>query len=152
MRTVIFCIIAQFLYPVFISAQPVQDISARINHIAITVTDLQLSETFYRDFIGLKQIPEPFNVGRHAWFDIGSAELHVIKALEERRQPDREIGTHLCFSIKEMDAFMTKLDENGIRYSDFEGNVGQVQLRPDGIRQIYFTDPDGYWIEINDDF
>jgi len=26
-----------------------------------------------------------------------------------------------------------------------------VQLRPDGIQQIYFQDPDGYWIEVNDD-
>jgi lactoylglutathione lyase len=25
-----------------------------------------------------------------------------------------------------------------------------VTRRPDGIRQIYFQDPDGHWLEIND--
>jgi catechol-2,3-dioxygenase len=24
-------------------------------------------------------------------------------------------------------------------------------VRPDGVKQIYFQDPEGYWIEINDD-
>jgi len=23
-------------------------------------------------------------------------------------------------------------------------------VRPDGVRQIYFQDPDGYWLEVND--
>lgn len=27
---------------------------------------------------------------------------------------------------------------------------GKVTLRSDGEHQIYFQDPDGYWIEVND--
>jgi lactoylglutathione lyase len=124
------------------------DIRVKIDHIAVAVTDLSESESFYRDVIGLKQIPEPFGVGRHAWFDIGGAELHVIQAADERRERNR--SNHLCFSVDDLDAFMEHLTANGVEYSDFAGNVGEVNIRPDGVRQIYFTDPDGYWIEVND--
>ena len=29
--------------------------------------------------------------------------------------------------------------------------VGTSPVRPDGVHQLYFQDPDGYWIEVNDD-
>lgn len=127
-----------------------QEINVKINHIAISVTNLQESEHFYRDILGLKQIPEPFGLGIHAWFDIGSAELHVIEMAEERRE--HSISSHLCFSVRDMDAFIATLAEHDITYYDFEENPGQMTLRPDGVSQIYITDPDGYWVEINDEF
>jgi lactoylglutathione lyase len=125
-------------------------IQVKINHIAIAVTDLQESEAFYRDVIGLKQIPEPFGLGMHAWFDVGGgAQLHVIRASEKRTA--QNIYNHLCFSVGDLDSFIENLTSFQIEYSDFAGNVGERTHRPDGIQQIYFTDPDGYWIEINDD-
>ncbi|MCC5942880.1 MAG: VOC family protein [Balneolaceae bacterium] len=127
-----------------------QEVNVKINHIAISVTNLQESEHFYRDILGLKQIPEPFGLGIHAWFDIGSAELHVIEMAEERKE--HSISSHLCFSVRDMDAFIETLAEHNIPFYDFEENPGQMTLRPDGISQIYITDPDGYWVEINDDF
>ena len=46
---------------------------------------------------------------------------------------------------------MAALKARGMNWQDFAGNVGQVsQTRSDGVRQIFFRDPDGYWIEIND--
>jgi lactoylglutathione lyase len=129
---------------------PGNEIRVQINHIAIAVTDLEESETFYRDVIGLKQIPEPFGLGMHAWFDVGGgAQLHVIRASEKRTE--QNIYNHLCFSVSDLDSFIENLTSFQIEYSDFAGNVGERTHRPDGIQQIYFTDPDGYWIEINDD-
>lgn len=127
-----------------------QNIQAKINHVAVAVVDLQESEQFYRDVIGLKQIEEPFKVGRHAWFDMGGSELHVIKAADEKREHD--ISSHLCFSVSDLDEFVENLSAHGVEYSDFGGNPGEFTVRPDGVRQIYFTDPDGHWIEVNDDF
>ncbi len=127
-----------------------QELRIKIDHVAISVTDLQESEAFYRDVMGLRQIEEPFGVGRHAWFDLGAAELHVIKAAEERRERDR--SNHLCFSVQDMDEFIDKLTAHDITYYDAGGNAGEINIRPDGIQQIYVTDPDGYWIEINDNF
>jgi len=120
-----------------------------VNHIAIAVTDLEESEYFYRDIIGLKQIPEPFGLGIHAWFEVGSTQLHVIKAAEERTE--RNKYTHICFSVNDMDAFIEKISEHNLEYSDWNLNPGEITTRVDGVKQIYFTDPDGYWIEVNDE-
>ena len=126
-----------------------ETIQVQINHIAIAVTDLEESEHFYREIIGLKQIPEPFGLGMHAWFDIGGAELHIISAAEERKKHD--IHNHICFSVSNMDLFIERITSHGIEFSDWNQNPGEITVRPDGVQQIYFTDPDGYWIEVNDD-
>lgn len=122
----------------------------KLNHIAISVTDLAESRQFYSDVIGLKQIPDPFNVGRHAWYDLGVSELHVIMASTERKK--RDLRNHLCLSVTDMDTFIRKLSSHDITYFDSARNPGTINIRPDGVKQIYFTDPDGYWIEINDAF
>ncbi|HZV69551.1 MAG TPA: hypothetical protein VFG10_08405 [Saprospiraceae bacterium] len=36
-----------------------------------------------------------------------------------------------------------------ITYSDWPGVKHKVNIRADGIKQIFFQDPDGYWIEVN---
>ena len=38
-----------------------------------------------------------------------------------------------------------------IKYGNWKGDSKEPQVRPDGIKQVYLQDPDGYWIEINDD-
>ena len=138
------------LNPFILNAQSSDtEMQININHIAIAVTDLEESESFYRDVIGLKQIPEPFGLGMHAWFQIGDSQLHIIRGATERREHNKY--NHLCFSITDMDQFIDRLNSHGVQYSDWELNPGEITVRVDGVRQIYFTDPDGYWIEINDD-
>jgi lactoylglutathione lyase len=150
MKTIILLFLIFILNLMGIFAQSNTDeIQVTINHVAISVTDLEESEQFYRDVIGLKQIEEPFGVGRHAWFDMGHSELHVIRAADERKVRDR--SNHLCFSVNDMEGFIEKIRSHGIEFTDAAGNQGEINIRPDGIQQIYFTDPDGYWIEINDD-
>lgn len=127
-----------------------QAVRPKINHIALAVTDLSESEQFYREIVGLEQIPEPFKEGRHAWFDLGGAELHIIKAAGKRREHIR--STHLCVCVDDLDAFVKKLTSYNVVFYDSNENRGGINIRPDGIRQIFFTDPDGYWIEVNDDF
>jgi len=36
-----------------------------------------------------------------------------------------------------------------VKYRNFAGD-SKVTMRPDGVRQIYLQDPDGYWIEVNE--
>jgi lactoylglutathione lyase len=37
-----------------------------------------------------------------------------------------------------------------VEYENWAGEKNAVTNRVDGVKQIYFRDPDGYWIEIND--
>lgn len=150
MKTIFIASLLLILLPLLSFAQNSDsDIQIRINHIAISVTDLVESEAFYRDVIGLKQIPEPFGLGMHAWFQIGESQLHVIRGATERRE--RSKYNHLCFSVSDMDTFIERITSHGIEFSDWDMNPGQITTRVDGVQQIYFTDPDGYWIEVNDE-
>ena len=36
-----------------------------------------------------------------------------------------------------------------VTYSDWPGTPNTINIRADGIKQIFFQDPDGYWIEVN---
>lgn len=126
-----------------------QENKPALNHIAFYVKDLQRSTNFYRDIIGLDTIPEPFHDGRHTWFRVGpNSHLHIISG--ETKTMVREKTSHVCFSITDMKSFLAKLDKAGIPYEDWAGNKQSVTNRVDGVKQIYLTDPDGFWLEIND--
>jgi lactoylglutathione lyase len=130
------------------SAQTIKT-KARLNHIAIYVVNLQTSTAFYRDIIGLDTIPEPFHDGRHTWFSIGpQSHLHVISGAVAPTAHDK--NAHLCFSVSSVADFIPILNKNNIEYENWAGQKKSVQLRVDGVKQIWFKDPDGYWIEIND--
>ena len=125
------------------------DSKARLNHIALYVTDLKTSTTFYQDVIGLDTIPEPFHDGRHTWFGVGvKSHLHIISGSTTKTERDK--NTHLFFSVPSVSDFVKRLEKHKIEYEDWPGTKMKITTRVDGVKQIYFKDPDGYWIEIND--
>ena len=125
------------------------NVKPRLNHIAIYVVDLQVSTVFYRDLVGLDTIPEPFHDGRHTWFSIGpKSHLHVISGAAAAVPHDK--NAHLCFTVPSVIEFTKKLDKKNIEYENWAGEKKAITNRVDGVKQIWFKDPDGYWIEIND--
>ncbi|MFI5161294.1 MAG: VOC family protein [Sphingobacteriales bacterium] len=136
-----------FSLPCFAFAQ---DNKPSINHVAICTHDLKKSVAFYNNVMELQKIPNPFHDTIHQWFRIGDGiALHVIAA---NCPPEvHNINTHLCFHVVSLPDFMKHLDEYHIKYGDWQGNSKKTQLRADGVLQIYFQDPDGYWIEVNND-
>ena len=120
-----------------------------LNHIAVYVVDLKISTVFYKDIIGLDTIPEPFHDGRHTWFSVGvKSHLHVISGATTKIAHDK--NTHLCFSVASVPEFVKVLVKNKVEYENWAGEKMTITTRVDGVKQIYFKDPDGYWIEIND--
>ena len=120
------------------------------NHTTVFVKDLKVSTAFYEKTIGLEIIPEPFHDGKHTWFKIGEhSQLHVVSGASAIVPHD--INIHLCFSVPSLPEYMARLDKFQVKYGNWKGDSKTPQLRPDGVHQIYFQDPDGYWIEINDD-
>jgi lactoylglutathione lyase len=123
---------------------------AVLNHIAVYVTDLAKSTAFYKDVFDLEIIPEPFKDGRHTWFSLGPAgHLHLIQGAKASVEHDK--NEHLCFSVPSVDKFITLLNSKKIEFEDWAGTRKAVTLRVDGIKQVYFKDPDGHWLEVNDD-
>jgi lactoylglutathione lyase len=122
---------------------------ARLNHIAIYVNDLKKSSDFYSHIIGLDTIPEPFHDGKHTWFSVGDkSHLHVIQGAAAGLTYEK--NNHLCFSVTTVENFISVLDKNNVEYENWPGQKKSIQVRPDGVKQIWFKDPDGHWIEIND--
>jgi lactoylglutathione lyase len=120
-----------------------------LNHIAVYVVDLKISTAFYKDIIGLDTIPEPFHDGRHTWFSVGvKSHLHVISGATTKTEHDK--NAHLCFSVPSVTDFVKVLEKNKVEYENWAGQKMAITNRVDGVKQIYFKDPDGYWIEIND--
>ena len=114
------------------------------------VTDLDRAANFYEKVLELKRIPEPFHDGKHVWFRVSEhGQLHVVSGAKEDIPHD--INIHLAFSVASMDAFTKHLDAMNVKYGNWAQNDKTPQLRPDKVKQVYLQDPDGYWIEVNDD-
>ncbi|WP_245735229.1 VOC family protein [Pedobacter hartonius] len=123
--------------------------SATLNHIAVYVSDLEKSSYFYEKLLNLQKIEEPFKDGRHVWFSLGAAgQMHLIQGAKTNIPHDK--NEHLCFSVSSITDFMAKLDEQKISYINWEGTAKAPTIRVDGVKQIYFQDPDGHWLEVND--
>jgi lactoylglutathione lyase len=132
-----------------VDAQTENKPKAVINHLAIYVVDLQKSATFYENIIGLDTIPEPFHDGKHTWLRIGpKASMHIIQGAAMPKEYYK--NNHICFSVESVESFTELLKKNSIAFEDVNGNKNVYSKRPDGIKQIWLQDPDGYWLEIND--
>jgi len=151
MRTfaLILTLIIPFIFSKNTSAQTTPDDSPRLEHIAVYVTNLQESAIFYKDVLKFIEIEEPFKDGKHVWFTLGTAgNLHLIEGAQKKIEHDK--NDHLCFSVNSVDNFIARLDQRKIEYSNWPGTEKAPTIRVDGVKQIYFQDPDGHWIEIND--
>jgi len=124
--------------------------NAKFNHIAIFVVDLHRSADFYQNVIGLDSIPEPFHDGKHKWLRTGPGNsIHIIEGAENKKEYFK--ANHICFSVASMDVFTEMLKKKNILFEDYTGTKNnKITTRPDGVKQIWLQDPDGYWIEIND--
>lgn len=141
-------LMAMFL-PSSLKAQEVKKTTPILNHIAIYVTDLKSSTNFYMNIVGLDTIPEPFHDGKHTWFSVGpKSHLHLIEGAKKSGEQDK--NSHLCFSVPSVEQFMSVLKKNNVEFESWNGDKNTFTKRVDGVKQIYFKDPDGYWLEIND--
>jgi len=117
---------------------------------ALYVADLNKSAAFYRDVMQLPEIPEPFKDGRHVWFRIGPhSQLHIIQGAAGVETHDK--NTHLAFSVKDLKKFTNHLDQAHVHYGSWNGEERQTTPRADGVQQVYFQDPDNFWLEVNND-
>jgi lactoylglutathione lyase len=139
-----------FLISLFVFQANAQQSKVHINHTAIYVTDIQKTGAFYSNVIGLDTVPEPFHDGKHIWYSTGPhTMLHVIAGATVKK--DYYKNQHTCFTVPDFNLFIQKLKQINWSYEDVAGNKNAITTRVDGVHQIWLQDPDGYWLEINDD-
>lgn len=116
----------------------------QLNHVAIHCADLDASVRFYRDVLGLPEIPRPAFNFPGAWFAIGpdGQELHLIA------RPPRETDSysiprerHFAMAVDDAAAAEARLRAAGVEFQP-------AKPRPDGVLQVFLRDPDGHVVEL----
>ena len=123
----------------------------RIQHVGLVVSDLERSRRFYRDALGLEEVPRPPNFTFDgAWFRFGEHELHLLAEAHTTGgagQPDAGAGAerglthHLAFEVDDLAVACARLAEADVALT------GGPMPRGDGVMQVFFLDPDGYVLE-----
>jgi len=119
-----------------------------LNHLAISVKNVNESIAFYQKVFRLKEIENTASNSQTRWLSLGEGkQLHIIP------RPNLEVKTnkavHFALSTSNLESFIQHLKELNIEYSDWKNTITKDYVRKDGIHQFYIQDPDGYWIEIN---
>ncbi len=145
-RLICLAILLVMAFP--LSAQKKSVLPLTLNHVAISVKDLDRSAAFYANVLGLNEIANRAEVEGIRWFSLGEGkELHLISVVSEPVSTNKAV--HLALTTPQFDIFVQNLKQSGVEYSDWEGDSGKISVRADGIRQLYMQDVDGYWIEVN---
>lgn len=111
-----------------------------LNHVALGVSDVPRSIQFYREVIGLEQKARPAFDFDGAWFQLGETrELHLLEGLDHPVH-EHPRGNHFAIEVEDIDACQAHLEAVG-------ANIININLRPDGARQIFITDPDEHVVE-----
>lgn len=132
-----------------LSPAQAQEAQPTLNHISLHVANVAKSVTFYSDVLGLKELPS--QVPNRRWFALGGgAEIHLGGGRTALVPNDEDV--HFPLAVRDLNPWMARLKAHGIHWvGAHDTPFGVSTIRTDGVRQIYFRDPDGYWIEINDE-
>lgn len=111
------------------------------NHVALQVSDVERSAEFYAKALDLEEIAIPAFDYPVKWFSLGAnRELHLI-GREENSASTGIRGNHFALEVSDILQAEKHLQSLGIAYMP-------IKLRPDGIKQLFLTDPDGHYIEL----
>lgn len=119
-----------------------------LEHVALSVKDVDASALFYAKTFGLSEIVNRGEVDGIRWFSLGKdRELHLISTVKGRIITTKAV--HFAVRANDFESFVMRIRDANIPYQDWAGTPNTISLRPDGVKQVYVQDPDGYWIEIN---
>jgi catechol 2,3-dioxygenase-like lactoylglutathione lyase family enzyme len=97
---------------------------------------------FYRRLLGMSDDPRPEIPGVEGhWFGIGASQLHLVDA-PVGAGPIQPTGPHVCFAVSDLGDAIAELERDGVPY--VRGAQGTTV-------QIWFTDPAGNTVEIQQD-
>lgn len=121
------------------------------DHISFIVKDIDKSAKFYSDVLQLQKMETPVGMPETVrWFKLSDGtEIHITETKTKFKAPQKEI--HYSLSTVNLLEFINLLVTKKIAFEDWFGEENKTTTRSDGVKQIYFQDPDGYWIEVNTD-
>ena len=123
----------------------------RLNHMSLQVRSLKASSSFYQDVLLLPEIECGAAKANIRWFGLGKGQsIHLIEG--DFGKTFVKISTHFCISSADFDGMINHLNDKSVAFCNVSGEPGKQHTRADGVRSVYLQDPDGYWIEVNEDY
>ncbi len=103
----------------------------RIAHVGIAVADLDAILPFYRDLLGMPEVPlDDADGARIAGLRAGESLIELLQA----QSPDSPIGKfvakrgpgihHICFAVPDLDATLARCHTMGVRLIDTTPRIG----------------------------
>ena len=136
------------------SSHPAGGSGARIAHIGIAVRTLDDSVSFYRDVLGLADVPlDDADGARIAGLAAGPSLVELLEA-ESPESPIAKFVAkrgpgihHVCFSVDDLDATLERCRTFGIRLIDETPRVGAEGKR---IAFLHPTSTSGVLVELSE--
>jgi catechol 2,3-dioxygenase-like lactoylglutathione lyase family enzyme len=139
-----------------------------INHVGVTVSDLDRSLAFYRDFFGIEPlfrgVGENADISRSvglddvrvrfAFIDLGNARIELLqyeRPLGRQTQDMRncDVGAiHICFDVDDLMAKYEQLKGGGIKFITSPIRLDDDQGALAGLQYVYLRDPDGLMLQL----
>lgn len=133
---------------------PHQPAGATIAHIGIAVSGLAESVSFYRDVLGMPEVPLGNSDGARI---IGLAAGESLVELLEAESPDSPIGKfvakrgpgihHVCFAVGDLDGALARCRALGIRLIDEQPRLGAEGKR---IAFLHPSSTSGVLVELTE--
>ena len=120
-----------------------------VHHIAIIVSDYEVSRDFYVNKLGFGVIRENYRPERDDWkidLKMGDCELElfIMKDHPPRLSPEAYGLRHLAFKVESVERLVAELEEKGIPCEPVRTDTFT------GEKMTFFHDPDGLPIEIHE--
>jgi glyoxylase I family protein len=109
---------------------------AGVHHVAICVADAEQGLAFYRDVLGMTELPRP-DLGPGHWLDAGGQQVHLMQA--ELPVPQ---ANHFAIRVDDIGAAVDDLKAQGV-------DVNRIPLVPGAGHQAFLHDPFGNFLELN---
>jgi len=119
-----------------------------VNHVAIIVSDLEISRDFYVNKLGFPlvfRLDRPEQRSTILYLDAGNCMIELFSFPDPPARPSEPEACglrHLAFTVDDFDAVIAQLNSR---------HIGTEPVRTDartGKRMTFFRDPDGLPIEI----
>ena len=138
-----------------------------LDHVSVTVRDMDRSLAFYRDLLGLKEVERHFlegeGISKMAGKDNVAMQVVRLVAPETEgieidlqqyvegggKAADAELGdvahSHICFGVPNLAEAYRTLTEKGV---EFVSEPVSFDLEWAVVHVVFFKDPDGYVLEL----
>jgi glyoxylase I family protein len=139
-----------------------------IDHVGLTVADIEVSLGFWRDLLGLRVLGRGVVEWEHLdrltgieeteieWVELGFPDGGVIELQQYHRPPGKPVAlgeendpgrSHLSVTVDDLGALLREARATGLR-SRSEEPVELLQGSYRGALAAYVLDPDGYGVEL----